>query len=276
MRAVLQAVAVCLPVGYVLAAILHGMAFGGPRAPQVMRPRRWVLRATLVLHLLFFAVRSRRLGHFPVADLWTTISAIGFSIALLYAWLARKLKHPGSGGIVLGCVFVLQLLATAFSSFDPVPRPNGMGAFQVLHVTTSVLATSALILSGIHGLLYLILFHHLRERRFGALFDHLPSLDLLSRMTRGGALAGFICLTVGLNVGIWMAHREKPLSFNYRDPEVLLSILVWLHFGIIAFSGSIKGFSARRASYAAAGGLIALLLSMFLILFPALTFHSSL
>ena len=63
-----------------LAAILHGMAFAEPRAPSWSRPvRRFVLRATLVLHVLYFVLRADALGHFPVSDLWNTVSAVGFS-----------------------------------------------------------------------------------------------------------------------------------------------------------------------------------------------------
>ena len=57
---------------------------------------------------------------------------------------------------------------------------------------------------------------------------------------------------------------------------MLLSILLWLHFGVIAFSRYVKGFNARRAALAATGGLIVLLLSLVLVLFPATSFHSGL
>jgi ABC-type uncharacterized transport system permease subunit len=276
MNSALQSLIVLLPVGYVLAAILHGMAFGGPRAPEVSGLRRFTLRATLVLHCAYFALRARALDHFPVSDLWSTVSAIAFSTALLYAVLARYMKQPGTGGIVLGLVFVVQALASSLSSIEPVPHAGGMGVFQVLHVATSVLAAAALVLSGIHGILYLLLFREMRERRFGALFGHLPNLDVLARMTRRAALCGFIGLTIGLNLGIWIAHRDHLPGFAYRDPEVLLSLALWIHFGVIAFSASIKGFGARRASFAAAGGLVALLLSLLLVLFPSLSFHHGL
>jgi ABC-type transport system involved in cytochrome c biogenesis permease subunit len=272
----LQSLLVLLPVGYVLSAILHGMVFGGPRAPQVSGLRRFALRATLVLHFAYFALRAVALDHFPVSDLWSTVSAVAFSTALLYAVLARYMKHPGTGGIVLGLVFVVQVLASSMSPIAPVPRAGGMGVFQVLHVATSVLAAASLVLSGIHGILYLLLFREMRERRFGALFDHLPNLDVLARMTRRAALFGFIGLTIGLNLGIWIAHRDHLPGFAYRDPEVLLSLALWIHFGVIAFSASIKGFGARRASFAAAGGLVALLLSLLLVLFPNLSFHHGL
>jgi ABC-type uncharacterized transport system permease subunit len=114
----------------------------------------------------------------------------------------------------------------------------------------------------------------MRERRFGALFAHLPNLDVLARMTRSAALSGFLFLTIGLNVGIAIAHAEASPGFRYGTPEVLLSLVLWVHFGVIAFSRYIRGFSARRASFAAAGGLVALLLSLVLILFPGVSFHS--
>jgi len=274
---------------YLLAATLHGMAFGGERAPRVDTARRAMLRATLLVHLIFFGLRARELGHFPVSDVWSTLSAVAMSTAALFLVVARRSRprgnadrgagetsYAGTGGVVLGHVFLLQLLASAFGPVRPVSRDLGMGGYQVLHVATSVLAAAALVLSGLHGILYLILFRQMRARRFGPLFAHLPDLEVLARMTRSSALAGFLFLTVGLNVGIAMAHAEESSGFRYSNPEVLLSILLWIHFGMIAFSRHIRGFSARRASFAAAGGLIALLLSMTLILFPGLSFHSRL
>jgi hypothetical protein len=290
MNAELHALAVLLPPAYLLGAILHGMAFGGERAPQVAGPRRLVLLGTLLVHIVWFLLRARVLGHFPVSDVWSTLSAIALCAAGLFASIARRTTrgadaggspdparaaaYAGTGGIVLGFVFLLQLFASAFGTAAPAPRAGGMGAFQILHAGTSVLAAAALLLSGLHGILYLVLFRQMRARRFGLLFAHLPDLDVLARMTRASALAGFTFLTVGVNVGIAMAHSEKSAGFRYSNPEVLLSIVLWIHFGVIAFSRYIRGFSARRASFAAAGGLVALLLSLALILFPGLSFHS--
>jgi hypothetical protein len=290
MNTALHALVVLLPPLYLLAAILHGKAFGGERAPQVEGPRRLVLVGALLVHVVWFLLRSEALGHFPVSDLWSTISAIALCAAGLFALIARRTKrdldaerppdpsraqaYAGTGGIVLGLVFLLQLIASAFGAVVPVPRAGGMGTVQMLHAGTSALAAAALLLSGLHGILYLVLFRQMRARHFGLLFAHLPDLDVLARMTRASALAGFTFLTIGMNVGIAMAHAEKSQGFRYSSPEVLLSILLWVHFGVIAFSRHIRGFSARRASFAAAGGLVALLLSLVFVLFPGLSFHS--
>lgn len=273
MNHAIQALGVLLPVLYALCALFHGVVFGGERSTKVDPLRRNVLNATLTMHFAYFVVRGVEIGQFPANDLWTTVSLIAFSTALLYAIIARVTGHSGSGGVALGLVFVLQMLASAFGSFVPVER--AMGPWPITHVSLSAVASAALALSGVHGVLYLLLFREMRDRRFGAWFDHLPDLDILAKMTRRSALFGFLGLTIGLNVGIGLAHAEKAPGFNYAHPEVLLSLLLWIHFGIIAFSEKIGGFGARRASYAAAAGLVALFLSLLLVLLPR-SFHSGL
>lgn len=275
MTRALQALGVLLPVLYALSALFHGTVFKGERSRRIDPLRRNVLLATLAIHCAWLAIRAVELHYFPADDLWSTVSFVAFSTALLYTIIARVTGHSGSGGVTLGLVFVMQLLASAFGSFTPAPREGGMNPWAVTHVSTSAIAAAALVLSGVHGILYLILLREMRERRFGAWFDHLPNLDLLARMTRRSALFGFAGLTIGLNVGIGLAHAEKAPGFRYAHPEVLMSLALWAHFGVIAFSEKIRGFGARRASYAAAGGLLVLVLSLLLVLWPN-KFHSGL
>jgi ABC-type uncharacterized transport system permease subunit len=271
---VLQALSVVLPPFWMASAVLHGMAFGGERAPQVEAPRRWTFLSALGLHLAWLVARGLQVGGQPVTDTWSTISTVAFAIALLYGWVAHYTRQAGTGGVVLGLVFLLQLAASAFGTNDPAPYAGLDAFFPLLHVATMVIAVAALVLSGIHGILYLVVFRRLRERRFGPLFEHLPDLEQLSRMTRRAALAGFLFSTVGLNVGIGLAHARGVQGFGYLDPQVLLTLVLWIHFGVIAFSGHIRGITARRASFAAAAGLVVLIASLFITLFPALTFHA--
>jgi hypothetical protein len=112
----------------------------------------------------------------------------------------------------------------------------------------------------------------MRRRRFGPLFDALPSLDQLARRMRRAA--GFACLllAVGVNAGIWWAHRADVPGFSYRDPFVLALIALMLHFGLVAASGFIPFLTARRASLAAVSGLALLLAALGYSLLPR-SFH---
>ena len=71
-----------------------------------------------------------------------------------------------------------------------------------------------------------------------------------------------------------MAHSAGTAGFRYTDPMVLMVLGIWLHFGLIAFSGQIRGLTAQRASLAAVAGLAVLLGTLFLALVPGATFHA--
>ncbi len=263
-----------LPLGYFAATVLHGMAFAGSKAPPIARSRGVVLPIVLVLHAALFAVHSRGARVFPVHGAWLMLSATAFGTAALFALVVRSRAQATVGAIVLLLVTLLQALASAFGPVQLVQVDTAADAFRVLHVTASVLAAAALLLSGVYGCLHIVLYRQLRERHFGPVFKELPDLAVLARMLRRAALAGFLFLTVGLNVGIAMAHAKDTAGFAYRDPHVLLTMALWIHFGLIAFSQRIRGFSARRVSFAAAAGLVTLIAVLFLTMIPALTYHA--
>jgi len=276
MRTALQALFVLLPALYLGVTVLFAMSFAGDKAPPIARTRNWAFRLLLAVHLTLFAVHWSAAGGFAITTTWILVSAVAFTTAALYGLITWRTEQAPVGAIVLVVVGVMQLASSAFGDLAPVAREatNADRTRLLVHATTSVLATSALVLSGIYGFVHLLLFRQMRRRRFGPLFKELPHLQLLAKTTRRAALAGFLFMTVGVNVGIWQAHADAVEGFKYGDPQVLLTLAIWVHFGVIAFSRQIRGLSARRASFAAAAGLIVLILTLLLTLLPSATFHS--
>ena len=273
MRPEVQALAVLLPVSYLVATFLYAMYYGGPNAPSVRLARRTALVVSLVLHGIFFACLGRALGRFPVYDPWTTVSAMGLILAALYVCISFRSQQAGTGVIVVGTAAVMQLLASAFAPLAGIENTAPLGIYYAIHGLTSLFAASALMLSGIYGALYLAMYRRMRGHRFGPLVKRLPSLRTLARLTRRSALAGFVLLTIGVNAGIAWAHAADTQRFRYSDPWVLAMLVLWIHFGLVAFSRRIPGLTARRASYAATFGLSLFLLMGLLSLIPSVTFH---
>lgn len=266
----LQPIAVALPSAYLLAAFLYAMEFGGPRAPQVDWLRRATLFVAVALHTGFFVVLWSEAGAFPRLDLLTSFSAVALFTAALFALVAWKVEKKGIGGIVLSFVFLVQLVVSCFGSLRPEAKAAEI--VHVLHVLTSILACSSVVLSGLLGGLYLLMYRQMRQRSFGVLFRQLPDLRTLALLTRRSALAGFVLLGLGLNLGIGWAHAKGLDAFRYTDPFVLVMLGLWIHFGIVAFSGRIPGVTAWRASLAAAAGFVVLVAAL-LINLTAATFH---
>jgi len=275
----LQALSTFLPVLYLLSAVLHGMHFGGPNAPSLPWLRRGATAVAVAAAVALFTLRWHSSDAFPVFDPWSTVSAVAFALALLHLASAPRDResgaHRGVGAIVLGTSALAQLFASAFGPLLPAAAAadGGVSPISALHGVTSIVAAGALALSGIEGLLYLVLLRQMRRRRFGPLVQRLPSLRELAHHTRRAALAGFVLLTLGINLGIGWAHATGTQGFGYTDPWVLAMLVLWIHFGIVAFSGRIPGLSAQRASLAAAAGLTLFLAVSLLTLIPRVTFH---
>jgi ABC-type uncharacterized transport system permease subunit len=268
----IQAATVLLPTAYLVAAVLYGMAFAGERQPALaLRLRRPMLAATLLLHGAMFLARGEVAGTFPINGAWLTVSATALATAALFVLVTWRVRLASVGGIVLGMVALLQTGASALGPVSAAPLP-ATDPVSVTHVLTVALAAAALVLSGLFGYLHLLLLRQMRRKSFGPVYRELPDLEQLIRLTRTTAFWGFLFMAAGLNVGIGMAHARGTEGFGYLDPHVLMTIAVWLHFGLIAFSRHIPGLTARRTSLAAAWGLLILLVTIALTLVPV-TFH---
>ena len=274
MSRVIQATTVLLPVLYFALMMLYGMGLGGPRAPHVQGLRRMTWRLAILVGLAHFLARGLATNQFPITETWTSFSAAALLTTVFFGWMTRSARTPTTGVLVMGVVFLMQLAASALGPLEPGVSVRMPDLFYGLHVVTSIAAVAALALSGVHGLLYRYAYRRMRERSFGPLLSHLPSLDQLASLTRSAALVGFLFLAVGVNAGIGFAHALSVPGFRYGDPWVLAMLIIWVHFGVVAFSRYIPGFSARHATFAAATGFVVLLASMLLqALAPHLSFH---
>jgi ABC-type uncharacterized transport system permease subunit len=270
----IQATTVFEPVLYFALMMLYGMGLGGPRAPHVQGMRRAVWWLAILVGLTNLVARGVATDQFPITETWTSLSAAALLTTLFFGWMTRSAKTPTTGVLVIGVVFLMQLSASAFGPIEPVLPDRRPDLFYGLHVVTSIAAVAALALSGVHGLLYRYAYRRMRERSFGPLMSHLPSLDQLASLMRSAALAGFLFLAVGVNAGIGFAHALTVPGFRYSDPWVLAMFAIWIHFGVVAFSKYIPGFNARRASFASATGFVVLLVAMLVqALAPHLSFH---
>ncbi|MDA1264710.1 MAG: cytochrome c biogenesis protein CcsA [Planctomycetota bacterium] len=273
MNGFVQAATVLLPTAYLVTAVLFGMAFAGERQPaSAARLRRIALALTLLLHGGMLVGRGMVAGTFPVSGVWVTVSATSFVVAALFALMNVRDRVASVGAVVFLTVALLQTAASAFGPVRAVPLPP-VDSFGIVHVVTVTLASAAVILSGLFGVLHLWLLRQMRGKRFGPVYRELPDLEQLVRLNRRAALFGFVMLAAGLNLGIGLAHARGIDGFGYTDPSVLLTIAIWIHFGLIAFSKHIPGISARHASVAAIAGLVVLLITIGLTFLPAVPFH---
>jgi ABC-type uncharacterized transport system permease subunit len=234
--------------------------------------RAVLLWAAALLHGALFLLVHRECGAFPLMLPGAALSALALAMFVFYAWVEWRSGVTSLGGFVLAAVFVVQLAASAIG-FAPAGTPASANTLFIVHVITIIASVATLLLSGFFGAIYLVVEREMRSQRFGAAFTRLPNLSELAAMNRRAATLGFVLMTAGLNLGIWLAHDSAREGFSYRDPMVLVTMATWIVFGIIALSRWVRFLSGRKAAVTAICGLVLLILTFVVSLVPGLSFH---
>jgi HemX protein len=170
-------------------------------------------------------------------------------------------KVKSTGYFVLVISFLFQLVSTLLIHelmiINPVLRNRLLG----LHVTSALLGYSAFAISAVYGFLYIMLYHHIKSKRFGIIYDNLPNLENLERMATLAVLTGFVLLTVAIIVGVvWL-----PLAFqhfSYLDPKLVGTLVIWLMYGIGLLAKRSVGWQGRKIMVLSIVGFAVTILSL--------------
>jgi ABC-type uncharacterized transport system permease subunit len=128
-------------------------------------------------------------------------------------------------------------------------------------------------MSAIYGLLYLILYKEIKLNKFGLIFNRLPSLEILERLSFYSAIIGFVLLSVAILIGIIWLPTAFP-DFSYIDPKLIGTFLVWILYGIGILSKVFGKWQGKRVVVFSIVGFVIAILSTTLTNFLAQSFHS--
>lgn len=260
MTATLHLLALAL---YALCAALLGVSLARShrRLPVLATA---VLAGAVVLHAAEMAAYTREYGELPLVGLGPSLSVLALLIALGSLGLAT-VGRTGPVGLVLVPV------AAALAAIAEVAgvRPSGevmrfQGPWFVLHVMLALFGYVGLTVAFAAGLMYLLQFRELKNKRFGAVFRFFPPLDTLDRIGRGALVGGISFLTVALVLGwAWTERFARPMSPGH--PKVVWGVVTWLVFALALGARAGGGRPARRAAMASVVGF-ALVVVWYLVL----------
>jgi ABC-type uncharacterized transport system permease subunit len=271
---VLRLLLALVPVGYFAFTRRAAADFRGERKVEPdAKSLRLLELAVLLAHLAIVALLTARDGRLPVSNGAQMLNLLALALFGTFFLASLGGEARGLGMFVGAGVLTLQLTATALGLDRFVPESPGRGGLFVVHVGTAVLAAAVMVLSGLAGWLYLLLERQMRRKTFGLLFSRLPNLSELATLNRRSALLGFLFMAVGVNWGIWLAHDAGTPGFSYRDPKVVASLALWVHFGLIALPRRFAYVTGRRAASAAAFGFVLLVVTFMVSAVPGLSFH---
>lgn len=274
MSTLLQVLEIALPVLYGIVFVVYLRHFlkpgGGSDGPFT---GAGLLYGTLGIHVGYLVLLATHIEHIPVSSRAEFLSLVALCIGLVYAFAERRHGDPNTGVFFIALVVATQSWSSILMEpSSPYPLLEEHSVYGV-HVLFTVFGFTALAVSALYALMYILLSRQLKSRNLGVIFKRLPSLNILEKMGRLSTLCGVVLLGTGLATGHFLAVYLLE-NIDFLDPKIIVAYIAWTAYAAGYLVVKLRGLSGVRMAYLSLIGYLALIGSMVVINTFADTFHS--
>jgi len=272
MQPVVDAINIILPLFYVaaFAAFFFNFMKDNRRAYNL---NRLLLFLTLMLHTTYIILRTIAFDHPPITNVFEIFTLLACAITLAYFVLELATDIKGTGLFIISFSMIFQIISSIFivdlMEVREVLRSHLLG----IHVFSALIGYAGITISAVYGFLYLLLYQDIKESKYGLIFERLPNLEILEKLSFYAAILGFIMLTSAMAIGIIWLPRAFP-NFSFFDPKLIATALVWLLYGfgiIFKVSGKWQG---KKVVVVSMIGFVIAIASTIITNFLSKSFHS--
>jgi ABC-type uncharacterized transport system permease subunit len=191
---------------------------------------------------------------------WTSVhngeSLLAF-FSMTFFMIIYAIYQTTSPGVV---VFPIVFFLTFVAAIDQQPvlltafvRHKG---WLIAHIILIFTGYAALVLSFGASLLYLLQERRLKAKKPSSLISFLPALEVIDQIGYRSLLLGFPFMTLGLITGSVVAMSTYGYV-DFKDPKILLSILMWAVYMVMVITRWSSGWRGRRAAVLATCAFVA-------------------
>lgn len=270
----IEVLAYVASLGYLIAVLFYGVIFFKPVETPIIVSKYsgTILKATVFIQFIYIVMRSIYYKHAPITNIFELMALLAFGVTLTYIYIEFKTGVQETGFFILLASFIFQILASVFGKelmeINPVLRSWLLG----VHVAAALIGYAAIIISGIYGFLYMMLYRNIKLNRTGNFYKKLPSLHLLEKLTENSIIFGFFFLTITILIGvIWLPMAIK--EFSLIDPKLITTFIVWILYGMGFVSIRIMKMKSNATMRLALYGFIITIFSVLIVNLFTQSFH---
>ena len=263
---------ILLPFFYLATFAIYSYDFqqGGKKFEN---SKRVFLFLTLIMHFIYLLIRTIEFNHPPITNVFEIFTVLACAISFAYFILELVSDIRGTGPFIIIISIIFQVISTFFiqdlTQVKEVLRSNLLG----VHVISALIGYSGITISAVYGILYLILYNEIKLNKFGLIFNRLPSLDILERLSFIAVVIGFVFLTITIIIGIiWLPQAFPNISF--LDPKLISTFAIWFLYGIGLINKFLGKWRGKKLIILSIIGFCLAILSTTLTNFLAKSFHS--
>ena len=158
--------------------------------PLLGRTAHLLVSSGFLVHLAFTLLRYVEAGHTPITNLHESLSF--FSLAIIGVFIAFERAYHVFilGSFITPLGFVLMAASSIYPSTIPMLPPALKSRWLLIHSSLAFISYATFAVAFGAAIMYLIQQHFLKRKKLGAMFQKLPSLDLLDDIN-------YRCLTFG-------------------------------------------------------------------------------
>ncbi|HWC29751.1 MAG TPA: c-type cytochrome biogenesis protein CcsB [Dehalococcoidia bacterium] len=238
---------------------------------------RLTLYLALALLTASVAFRAVAVERPPLGNLWEYTIALSWGIVLFTAIFEASFRERSIPAVMLPGAVVMMAIALLFFPSDIRPLVPALQSNRILglHVTTIMLAYSALSISFGASLLYLLQVSGPEPANgaSGRRFTRLPDAETLGEVAYWSVLVGFPLLTLGIALGAYWANTAWGRYWGW-DPKETSALLTWFVYAGYLHARGLRGWEGKRAAYLLLGGYAAVLFTYFAVNFLISGLHS--
>lgn len=261
-----------LPFAYFLTFLFYALDFFNEKN-LFSNSKRIFLFITLLTHISYLLLRTIEFDHPPITSKFEIFSILAFAISFSYFILELLTDVRGTGAFIILFALLFQIVSSLFIENNYIVPEVLRNRLLGLHVISALLGYSGITISAVYGLLFLLLYKNLKSSRFGLIFNRLPSLEILEKLSFNSLLIGFVLFTIAIIIGIIWLPSAFP-NFSYSDPKLIGTALVWIIYGAGILSKFLANWYGKKVILFSLTGFLLAVLSLILTTTLATTFHS--
>lgn len=249
-----------LPILYLVTYFLYVLNFWQNKK-ELSLAKRLSLFITILFHFSYLIFRTIEFNHAPITTIFEIFTLLALAITFSYYIIELLTEIRTTGIFILFIAVIFQIISSLFIKDLQEVKEILRSPFLGIHVFSAMAGYAGITFSAIYGVLYLILYKQIKEHRFGLLFNRLPNLEILERLSVISAIIGLIMLTIAIIIGmIWLPQAFTNPS--YFDPKLIATVLVWFLYLAGLISKWALKWSGRKVVYFSLAGFVLTLFSI--------------
>jgi cytochrome c-type biogenesis protein CcsB len=227
--------------------------------------------AGVTAHAVAVIARGYAVHRAPWGNMYEFVTALTCFAAIFFIGVMVRYRAWALGVFVMGAVVVTLGLAETLI-FTPAGDlvPALQSYWLSIHVTAMTVATGVFFVSGVLGIVYLVVERYNRRVAAGraaagnGIVRRLPSLEQLDRLAYRTIVFGFPIWTFGVIAGAIWADQAWGRYWGW-DPVETWAFITWVIYAAFLHARATAGWRGRRAHYVQLLGFVSLTLNILVV-----------